>query len=108
MPTPKRKAQKHDGGKLRYDLVPTEALADIVSVLSFGADKYGDRNWEQGLECSRLYAAVHRHLAAYWSGETFDKESGHPHLAHAGCGILMLLQAPRIPTAVDDRPRHIT
>ena len=105
MPTSKHKAVKYDEGKLRYDLVPTEALADIVGVFTYGAGKYGTRNWEQGIEASRLYAAVHRHLAAYWSGENSHNESGLSHLAHAGCDILMLLQSSRIPTAVDDRPR---
>ena len=42
-------ADHHDSGKLRYDLIPVDALEAIVEVLTWGADnKYKDRNWEKG------------------------------------------------------------
>ena len=39
---------KHDSGKLRMDLVPPEAIKAMADVLTSGAAKYGDRNWEKG------------------------------------------------------------
>jgi hypothetical protein len=85
---------KHDQGKVRMDLLPWGAVKEIGKVLTFGAGKYGDYNW-QGLHSekdqARIFAALHRHLLAWWEGETSDEETGLSHLAHAGCCILFLL-----------------
>lgn len=83
-------AIKHDGGKLRYDLLPPEALEEITKVMTLGARKYSDRNWEKGLSWGRVYAACMRHLWAWWRGEDKDPETGLSHLAHAGCCIFFL------------------
>lgn len=82
---------KHDQGKLRLDLIPPEMHRALGEVLTFGAGKYGDRNWEQGLDLDRLYAANQRHLLAHREGETIDPESGLPHLYHAFCNLGMML-----------------
>ena len=66
-----------------------------VEVLTFGADKYGDRNWEEGISEDRLYAACQRHLLAHREGELLDPESGLPHLYHAFCCLGMLLTLAR-------------
>ena len=85
--------QKHDAQKDRWDLLPTAAVRQIVKVLTFGATKYGDQNWEFVAEARRrYYAATMRHLTAWWEGEENDMETGLSHLAHAGCCILFLLQ----------------
>lgn len=83
--------EKFDDGKTRYDLLPPEALEAVARVLTFGATKYGDRNWEQGIEEGRLYGAAQRHLWADWRGEKLDPESGMPHLWHAACNLCMLI-----------------
>lgn len=83
--------QKFDAGKTRYDLLPPEALEAMARVLTFGAEKYGDRNWEQGIEEGRLFGAAQRHLWADWRGEPTDLESGMPHLWHAACNLAMLI-----------------
>jgi len=84
------KGTKNDGGKARYDLVSPAALDDLVKVLTFGASKYGDYDWQKGLSYSRVFAAVQRHLWAWWNSEEDDKESGLSHLAHAQCRIHFL------------------
>lgn len=102
-------AVKEDKDKLRYDLVPVEAMEQIIDVLTYGAKKYKDRNWEKGLEYSRVYAALQRHLNSFWMGINLDFESQRSHLAHAGCCLLFLLQYESIPSEynhLDDRPRH--
>ena len=84
-------AIKHDTGKLRLDLVTPEMHRALGEVLTFGAGKYGDRNWELGFEPGRLYAAAQRHLLAWREGEERDPESGLPHVYHAFCNMGMLV-----------------
>jgi len=44
---------KYDGDKNRLELIPPEMLTAIGSILTFGAEKYADRNWEKGQPLSR-------------------------------------------------------
>lgn len=81
---------KHDQDKIRMDLLPVEALLGTAQILTFGADKYKDRGWEVGIEYSRIYGALLRHITAWWQGEELDPESGLSHLHHAGCCIMFL------------------
>ena len=68
------------------------ALNSVVSVLMFGAKKYGRDNWREVPDGERrYYAAAQRHMTAYQAGETYDKETGEPHLAHAMCCLIFLL-----------------
>lgn len=83
---------KFDRGKLRYDLVPPEAYKMIVEVITYGAQKYKDNNWQSVTAPNNTYySAILRHLEAWRAGEIKDPESGLSHLAHAGCSILFLL-----------------
>lgn len=97
------KALKFDDGKLPLDLLPFEALEEITLVLQHGAKKYAAHNWRKGFIWSRPFAAILRHLFAYWKGEDLDKDSGLHHLAHAGCELLFLLSFVKTKTGVDDR-----
>ncbi len=84
---------KHDHGKRRWCLMPWAAAGLLVDVLGFGAKKYGDNNWrfvENGRD--RYFDAALRHLLAWRQGERLDAESGLPHLAHAACCVLFLLE----------------
>ena len=74
---------KYDGEKARFDLISAEAIWDLSAVLTMGAAKYQDRNWEKGIKWGRIFAAAMRHLWAFWRGEIYDQESGLPHPAHA-------------------------
>ena len=84
--------RKFDVDKNRWDLLPWNAVAEIVKVLTFGARKYAPNNWRYVPEArDRYFSALHRHMQAWWDGEKFDPETGLPHLAHAGCCLLFLL-----------------
>ena len=96
---------KHDDGKTRYDLLPPELLEETAKVLSFGATKYGSRNWEYGMSWYRPFGALMRHMWAWWGGEDKDPETGLSHLAHAACCIAFLLAYERRAIGNDDRPK---
>src|SRR5665213_3256211 len=80
---------KHDQGKPRMDLLPMDALMEVAKVLTFGSKKYGDRNWEKGIDPQRLRAAQMRHDAAVEMGQLTDDESGLLHVAHKATDALM-------------------
>ena len=81
---------KYDEGKAPLDLLDPLALEGLANVLAFGAKKYDAHNWRKGLACSRLIAALIRHLFAIMRGEMNDKESGLPHIDHVGCCWMFL------------------
>jgi hypothetical protein len=97
-------AKKNDEGKLQYELISPYALEGLVSILTFGANKYKPRNWEQGLVWGRVFAATMRHLWAWWRGEDTDTETGKSHLDHAQACIHFLSHYVKTKTGVDDRP----
>lgn len=97
-------AKKYDNGKVRLDLLAPEFLEGTARVLAFGAEKYGERNWEKGMKWGRPYAALGRHLWAWWRGEPFDDESGLPHLWHAACCLMFLIAYEQRKVGEDDRP----
>lgn len=98
-------AHKNDDGKPRLDLLPPELMLAVGQVLAFGAKKYGDRNWELGMRWGRAYAAMQRHLLAWWAGEDTDDETGFSHLAHAACCVAFLLAYEQRGIGEDDRPK---
>jgi len=95
---------KADAGKLRMELLPPEFLTATAAVLTFGAEKYGDRNWERGLQWSRAYGALQRHMWAWWNGERADAETGYSHLWHACCCLAFLVAYEARDSGQDDRP----
>ena len=96
---------KFDQGKPRYDLIPPEIEEAIAKVLTFGGIKYGERNWELGMNWGRPYAALRRHMNAWWGGEDLDPETGMSHLWHAACCIAFLTTFEARGTGTDDRPK---
>lgn len=93
-------------GKQRYDLVEPHAFADFVQVLTDGAEKYFDRNWERGLSWTSVLASLKRHIAAIERGEDYDKESGRLHIAHAACNVHFLNAFYYTFPQGDDRPKR--
>lgn len=114
--------KKNDTGKMRMDLIPEELLIAVSSVLTFGAKKYNDRNWEKGMKWGRIFGALMRHSWAWWNGKMKDKladmgvlprppqglyskdeETGYSHLWHAACCITFLLTYEMRQIGEDDR-----
>ena len=83
---------KSDAGKIRPTLVPTGIIKGIAAVRWFGVEKYHDpENWKQ-VEPERYRDAAYRHWLAYLDGETYDPESGLPHLWHMACNLGFLIE----------------
>jgi len=95
---------KHDTGKLPLHLLPVDAIEAITEILDFGARKYAPRNWEKGMDWSRVYRATIGHLFKWWAGKGPDEETGKSHLWHAGCCILFLISYELRGVGQDDRP----
>ena len=96
-------AVRDNDGKVRWDLLPYDALNSVADVLSDGAGEHGDRNWEKGFPWTSVFASLMRHMSAWLLGEDLDGKSGKPHLAHAACNILFLLAFYLRKTGTDDR-----
>lgn len=96
---------KFDDDKIRYDLLPPEFLEGTADILTFGAKKYGVRNWEKGMSWSRAFGAMMRHMWAWWGGEQNDKETGKSHLWHAACCLAFLIAYEQRKVGKDDRPQ---
>jgi hypothetical protein len=83
---------KFDSEKRRMGLLPPRALESVADVLTFGAKKYLPNNWkyvENGHE--RYLDAALRHMSAYMKGEYADPETGMPHLSHALCCLMFIV-----------------
>lgn len=100
--------KRDDKGKLRWDLVPAAAMKEIVQVLTYGASKYGDSNWRGGMSWSRHFAAMMRHSWSWVTGESYDKESGLHHLAHAAVSAMFLFEYEKCGVGKDDRFKYST
>lgn len=81
---------KYDTNKEEYSLIPWTALKEVVKVLSFGAKKYSENNWQK-IEPIRYKNAAMRHLVSILEGEWLDNESKLPHAAHCICCLLFLI-----------------
>ena len=100
------KGVKFDGGKARYELLPPEGLEALAKVLTFGASKYGDRNWEQGMSWSRVFGAMMRHSWALMCGERIDPESNFPHTWHIAANAIFLVTYEDRKIGEDDLPKQ--
>lgn len=61
-------------GKIRYDLLPIEALKRVAMHYTNGAKKYEANNWKKGISTERFIESAFRHWAEYLLGE---KEEDH-------------------------------
>lgn len=94
---------KYDAEKPRMDLIDPYAEDMLARALTFGASKYSDHNWRNGMAYSRLIASGKRHINRFAAGEDMDPESGLPHLAHAMACIMFLLATTKYRPDMDDR-----
>ena len=84
-------ATRFDAGKIPYHLFPLDAFEEICKVMQFGAKKYAERNWEQGMSWSRVARSMFSHFISMCRGEQTDPESNLPHAAHMAWNAIVLL-----------------
>jgi hypothetical protein len=87
--------RKDDAGELRWGLLrkslvlPLEA---VIRVLMYGANKYGDDNWQWvDNPLVRYRDALDRHLADIDKGVIVDPDTGENNYAHVATNALFLL-----------------
>ena len=82
---------KHDGLKAMLHLIPVKLIEGVGAILTHGARKYEERNWELGLVYSRPFGAIMRHMWSWWAGEDNDSQTGKSHLWHAATELSFLI-----------------
>ncbi len=99
----KGEAVRYDYGKLRWDLMPDDALEKIVEIYTHGAIKYNDENWRDGFKWKRCIGSMKRHLKAFTTGEDIDEDSGALHLSQVAWNAITLLWFQLYDKGTDDR-----
>lgn len=85
---------KADGGKIDFTLLLKDlpkSVESVVKVLDLGSKRYGRTNYSK-VETERYEASVMRHIMSHLSGDLVDPDSGEPHLSHAICGLLFIVE----------------
>jgi hypothetical protein len=110
-----RDCQENKG---RMDLLPVRAIIELAKHFEAGSNKYGDRNWEKGINLSRYMDSALRHAMKFLRGDRDE-----PHL-EAACWNLMccldtmkrieegllpkeLNDIPNNPLTIQDNPLNI-
>lgn len=96
--------KRFNSGKTKYNLVPPFAQEQYARVLTVGAAKYGDYNWQAGMPWTTVLASMERHVAAFKRGEDFDPETGLLHVGHIMCNAAFLTEYYKIYPQGDNRP----
>src|SRR5690606_15189548 len=95
---------RYDNNKIRFDLIPPEADKALAEILTMGAKKYAERNWELGMDWMKMIASLKRHLNAWESGVDNDEESGFNHMKHVLWNAMALVTYIERNIGNDNRP----
>src|ERR1700690_428246 len=101
-------AKHFDDGKPGLQFVLGMAgLAEVAKVGDFGARKYGQWNYKDGMPWMKLAGSCSRHLGPWILGQDNDNESNLHHLAHMVYDGLMLLDYAARNKGTDDRYKEL-
>ncbi len=95
---------KYKEGKLRFDLIPPDALFEVAKTFELGAKSHGERDWEKGNLWGLVSAAIDRHHARWKAGQRFD-EDGQYHMAAIAASAMMLMSQDMRGIGTDDRSK---
>lgn len=94
-------------GKSRPDLISPYAQMRKGEWLRLGAEKYAERNWEQGIPISRCIASIERHIQEYKMGLLNED-----HLAAIAVNAEFIMhfeamiERNLLPIELDDMPKY--
>lgn len=88
--------KRFNNGKTMHHLTPAFAQDEYAKVLTVGAEKYGEHNWQKGMSWSKVISSLKRHLNAFESGEDYDPETGCLHTAHIMCNAAFITEYYKI------------
>jgi hypothetical protein len=97
---------RYDKDKPRFDLLPAYPMFQLARLFSVGAEKYDVRNWEKGMEWSKVLSPLLRHVFKYMGGEDNDPETELSHMTHVAWNALILLEYERLYRSLDDRTNN--
>lgn len=95
-------------GKGRYDLISPHSIFRLARVFEKGAEKYAARNWEKGMNLSRLIDSALRHTFQYLEGHR-DED----HLGQAAWNLMAAIHTEEmirrgvLPAELNDLPKHL-
>ena len=77
--TPASEGIRYTEGKRRVDLVPPDAILALADLMGVNGHKYPDRNWEKGMDWSKVLGSLERHMLELKSGEDIDPTDNQHH-----------------------------
>ena len=96
--------------KIPIEFIPLHLLDGAAKVFKNVTERkekpYPMWNWSRGMDWSKPYACLIRHMTAWYRGEDLDKETKLNHLHHAMCNLLMLTHYLDAFPEGDDRPKE--
>ena len=99
------KGLRYNEGKVRAELLPSNALHRVAKVFTKGAEKYSPRNWESGMSWSTVLASLKRHLLDYEAGFDIDPDDGLPLIDKVATNALFLVEYSDTYPQGDDRQK---
>jgi hypothetical protein len=91
--------------KIDLGLVPDTMVICAATAFLEGALKYGRYNWRiAGVSAGVYHAALKRHLAKWWNGQSLDPTTQVHHLDNAMACLAILRDAELYCVLRDDRP----
>jgi hypothetical protein len=96
-------AKRFSRGKLRYDLIPPEALEALATICSDGAISHGEDNWLKGMPHRTTYASLMRHVQSWWAGVDIDPTSNRSHSWHIFWNAMVMVVMEARLKAGDER-----
>lgn len=85
-----------DKDQVRFDLISPTALTRLAAVYRNGAEKYGEHNWEKGMDIAEILNHVIAHIYNYLDGRVSLEDD----LAHAAWGLFAAMH-------MEDRMPHL-
>lgn len=87
----KPKGKHFSQGKAPVHLIPSEAIIALARGFEYGANKYGEYNFRDGIHWTEITSSLNRHYLAFMQGIDIDEESGLPHVYLIGANFAMLV-----------------